>query len=133
MREIPTPVAGGAGVVTRPVLVRPGWVAWQVHTAFFHSDTVTRTEFYETSESYPCEEGMCTRSVPQARTVTEEVRVNDAVCQRSIRHLAVQDGIYILQYDFFADARCSLHCFLQVQHADGSRGNTPCEVAPPPG
>jgi hypothetical protein len=119
VKEIPTPVQGGEGVVARPVLVRPGAVPWTVRTAFFHISTTTRTEVYQTGES-----------VPQTRTVTETFRENDAVCERAIRHLAVQNGIYILQYDFFADQRCSLHCFRQVQQPDGTLGNVPCEPAP---
>lgn len=133
VREIPAPVQGGEGVVTRPVLVRPGPAPWTVRTAFFHTYTTTRIESYTTSQSYSCGKSMCSRSVPHTRTVSETVRVNDAVCERSIRHLVVQNGVYILQYDFFANQRCSLHCFRQVEQPDGTLANVPCEVAPPPG
>ena len=131
VKEIPAPVQNGEGVVTRPVLVRPGLVPWTVRTAFFHTNTTTAIESYTTSESYSCGKSMCSRSVPHTRTVTRTVRVNDAVCERAIRHAAVQDGIYVLQYDFFADQRCSLHCFRQLQQPDGTLGNVPCEAPPP--
>lgn len=132
VKEIPAPVQGGAGVVSRPVLVRPGPVPWTVRTAFFHTYTTTRTESYTTSESYPCGKSYCSRSVPHTRSVTQTVRVNDAVCERGVRHLAVQNGIYILQYDFFANQRCSLHCFRQVEQPDGSLGNVACEFPAQP-
>lgn len=131
VKEIPAPVQGGEGVVTRPVLVRPGPAPWTVRTAFFHTYMTTRTESYSTSESYSCGKSMCSRSVPHTRTVTQTVRVNDAVCERAMRHLAVQNGIYILQYDFFANERCSLTCFRQIQQPDGALANVPCEAAPP--
>ena len=133
VKDIPVPVHGGEGVVTRPVLVRPGPVYWTVRTAFFHTYMTTRIESYTTSESYSCGTGMCSRSVPHTRVVNQMVRVNDAVCEQVIHHLAVQNGIYILQYDFFADQRCSLHCLRQVQQSDGTMGNAICESALPPG
>jgi hypothetical protein len=132
IKDMPTPVQGGEGVVTRPILVRPGAAPWTVRTAFFHTYMTTKTESYTTSESYPCGKSVCSRSVPHTRVVNQTVRVNDAVCERAISHLAVQRGLYILQYDFFANQRCSLHCLRQIQQPDGTLGNVPCEVAPPP-
>lgn len=110
VKEFPAPVQGGEGVVNRPVLVRPGKAVWNVHTAFFH-----------------------TYMIPLARGGVYPVRVVDAVCDQALGHLAAPEGIYLLQYDFFANERCSLHCFKQVQQPDGTLGNTPCEPVPPAG
>jgi hypothetical protein len=113
VKDFPVPVQGGAGVVIRPVLVRPGPAFWTVRTSFFHSYTTTRTE-------------------SRGHVVNQTVWVNDAVCELAIRHLAIPNGLYILQYDYFANQRCSLHCLQQVQQPDGTLGHVPCKPAPPP-
>ena len=130
VQDLPAPPQGGEGVVTRAVLVRPGATAWTIKTAFFHTNTVTRTETYNTTQSYPCGRSTCSRSTPHTRTVNQVVRVNDAVCETGMRQSTSVGAMYILQYDFFADQRCQLHCFEQVPQADGSVGNVPCREAP---
>lgn len=129
VQDLPAPPHGGQGVLTRAVLVRPGTTTWTIKTAFFHTNTVTRTESYTTTQSYPCGKSMCSRSTPHTRTVSQVVRVNDAVCETGMRQSTLEGGTYILQYDFFADERCQLHCFEQVPRA-GAMGNVPCREAP---
>jgi hypothetical protein len=124
--DIPVPPRNGDGVVTRAVRVRPGFVPWTIKTAFFHTYMVTRTETYSTTESYPCGKSMCSRSTPHTRTVNQVMRVNDAVCEIGLHQDTVEAGLYLLQYDFFADRRCQLHCFQQLPQPDGSLGNVPC-------
>jgi hypothetical protein len=132
IQDLPSPPQGGEGVITRAVRVRPGATDWSIKTAFFHTNMVTRTESYTTTQSYPCGRSMCSRSTPHTRTVTQTVRVNDAVCETGMRQSTSVGATYILQYDFFAHERCQLHCFEQVPQADGSLGNLPCREAPAP-
>lgn len=133
LSEVPPPVHGGDGIVTRPVLVRPGTVSWAVRVAFFHTQIVNRTETYTTSQSYSCGKSICSRSTPDTRVVSQPVRVNDAVCEQAMLFQAAARERYIIQYDFFADQRCSLHCFQQFVGTDGTLDNAPClQPAQPP-
>jgi hypothetical protein len=126
---IPVPVVNGSGVVTRPVMVSPGVAPWFFRSAFFHTFVVTRTETYMTTDSYPCGTAMCSTSTPQTRMVTDVVRVNDGTCETGMGLMVRPSESYIVQYDFFGDRRCSLHCYREITLPDGAPGTAPCEFA----
>lgn len=131
VEEIPTPVVGGDGVVNRPVLVRPQPVTWTISSNFFHTVTTTSLQTVMVSRSYPCGRSTCTTSSPQTRTVTRTVMVSDGSCRTALAQYPQGQGVYLLQYDFFAHGHCTLRCFRQSPAPDGTAVNGPCEPAPP--
>jgi len=124
-------VRTGSGVVTRAVLVRPGNVEWFVRSAFYHTYATYRTETSTTTESYPCDTGTCSRDSVETRTVSEDNRANDGTCSTGLALLARQDAGYILQYDFFGEGHCSLHCYREVAQPNGKLTTAPCESPAP--
>jgi hypothetical protein len=100
--EVPNPPDGGPGAITRAVPVRPGAAHWRVSATFFHT--------------VPSKFGPIT--------------IVDATCKRALDQAARPDGVYLLQYDFYASERCTLACFRQWPQPDGSFRNAACEPAP---
>jgi hypothetical protein len=129
VRNMPAPVQGGKGVATHAVLLRPGTVRWTIQTAFFHNDVSTHAETYTSDETRPCADTACMQSAPQARNVNKVDRVDDATCEAGMKHTALAGEIYLVQFDFFADRRCSVQCFRQVSRPGGTIANAPCEGA----
>ena len=133
--DIPTPPTGPPGEITRAIPVRPQATRWDVRSTFFHTITVPQTRVETRTESYPCGSGRtprtCTRSVTHTRTVMVTHTITDASCAQAAGQGPQVEGVYLLQYDFYAHGRCSLVCFRQLPNPDGTFQNTPCEPPPP--
>jgi hypothetical protein len=126
VREIPPPAQKGARVATRQVLVRPGSVALTIQTTFFHNDVTTHAETFGTMEASPCGSSTCMQSTPRAQAVNKIERVDDATCTQGMKLLAAAGESYLLEYEYSADQKCSLHCYRQVQKRGGALTNAPC-------
>jgi hypothetical protein len=126
--------------VTRTVRVRPGPGSWHFGSHFSHLQTSTRLVNELRYESYACGTSMsygvggrgyaqpryCTRSVPYQRWVTETVPVVDGACDTGLMLSPEPGASYVLQYDFFAHARCAARCFRQVPTGPGTFDLLPC-------
>jgi hypothetical protein len=120
--EVPLPQSGEMIAL----LVRPVPTTWVHSMWFYHLETHMQTS----SHSYSCGTGTCTSSSSQPVTVP----VYDASCGAVVAHLPRAGSVYLLQYDFFGHAQCSLQCLEQVPQPDGSFQTKACEgiPAPPP-
>jgi len=131
---------------TTAVRVHPGPIAWNVSSAYTHTEMQRVQEHYTeqvpytTTETYSCGTGTsyrtCTRTVTRYNTqsktrwVTKQVTVTDAACSSQTRQLAEVGHVYLLQYSYTAHDICSLLCVEQAPRADGHFDTKPC-TAPP--
>ena len=129
----------------RVVRVRPEPSRWSFATTYFH--TVTRTEYrteYRT-EQYACgtessrtgsytstRTRYCSRQVPYQRLVTVTDRIVDGACRGAVLHQPIAGAMYVMQYDYFGDDRCSVQCLRQVGATDGTFRFVPCGAGEPP-
>jgi hypothetical protein len=124
------------GEIARAIPIRLEGARVDVRTVFSHHITVMerRTESYQCgSTSYRCGTSTCHRANYCTRTVTVPVTrtIYDATCKQAAGLAPQQDAVYLLQYDYFANDRCTLACLRQWPQPDGSFRNTPCEPPPP--
>ena len=127
VKDLPAPAERGDRVATRSVLLRPGTVRWTIQAAFFHNDVSTHAETHASVDDHPCSDIACTQPLPQARNVNKVDRVDDAVCEVGVKHLAAAGQTYVVQFDFSADHRCTLQCFRLVSGPRGKSTSAPCE------
>jgi hypothetical protein len=128
---VPAPVEL-PGQISRAVPMRLEDATVEVRTDFFHTITTyeTRTERYACgSTSYSCGTSTCYNTTYCTRTVTTPVttRISDAFCARAASLGAQKDAVYLLQFDFYADRRCTLACLREWPQPDGSFKNGPCD------
>jgi hypothetical protein len=121
--EVPPPVTL-PGEISRAIPIRLEGTRLDVRTAFYHLITIMQTH----TQSYSCGTNgmMCTRVV----TVPVTTRINDATCEQAAGLGPQQDAVYLVQYDFYAHARCTLQCLREWPQPDGTFRNTACEPAP---
>lgn len=127
VKDVPAPAQAAAGPATRTVLLRPGTVRWTIQSAFFHNDVSTHAESFTSTEAHSCNDTSCTEPPPQAHNVNVVTRVDDATCEAGIKHQAVAGETYTIEFDFFADRRCSLQCFRQTSRGAGKSASVACE------
>jgi hypothetical protein len=121
---VPAPVRV-PGEISRAIPVRLQATRVDVRSSFVHNITTLRSQ----QQTYTC--GLnrtCSRTVMVPVTVT----VTDDHCARAFRLGPQQDGVYLLQYDFYGEGRCTLACMRQWPQPDGTFRNGPCEPPPPP-
>lgn len=95
---------------------------WRMSTSFFHTYTTTSTQSY----TYACGRSTCTGS----RTVSQTHTAVDGACSAGLIFQPEPQRIYLLQYDFYVDQRCSLQCLEQLPQPDGSFRLVPCASRP---
>jgi hypothetical protein len=120
---VPNPV-NVPGEISRAIPVRLEGTRVDVSSTFFHLTTTMQMR----PQSYRCGPyATCTRMV----MVPVTIRVTDAHCEQAAGLGPQRDGVYLLQYDYFAHGRCTLVCMRQWPQADGTFRNGPCEPPPP--
>lgn len=145
--EFAAPISSPPGSVTTPytqaLRVPPSPTTWGFRSEFFHTVSHTRQVPVQVSESYSCgtytsttgygssarsttQTRTCTRTRTEYRTQTETQRVTDASCSVTLRHAPQAGGTYLLQYDFYGNDKCSLHCYRQTPTTDGQFKLEPC-------
>lgn len=111
------------GEVSRAIPVRLQPTRIDLQSVFFHMTTIMESRV----QSFPCGPlgKTCTRfvMVPVTR------RVMDAACERAVGLGPQKDGVYLLQYDYYAHDHCTLACWRQWPQPDGTFRNAPCEPA----
>lgn len=141
----PSP-SGPARETLRVVRMRPELGEWSFSTEYFHTVTRTRMETRYRSESYSCgtetagfgrntyqRTRTCTRQVPYQQLVTHTDRITDGGCTSGSTHRPLAYGIYLMQFDYYGEDRCTLQCFRQIPAADGTFTLLPCGAGEPPG
>ncbi|MCA9617187.1 MAG: hypothetical protein H6722_23100 [Sandaracinus sp.] len=123
--------------------IRPEIAVVRAESTFFH--TVTQMVPVTVTDRYACgtersgygsnastRTRYCTRSRTEMRSQTQTV--NDGACQVGGAFLPEVGHTYVLQYDFYADRRCTAQVLEQVSAPDGSFQLIPVrEVVPPAG
>jgi hypothetical protein len=114
------------GEISRAIPIRLEPALYEVRAAYFHMVTIMQTH----AQSYSCgaNGATCTRMV----TTPVTTRYNDEACSQAAAFSPQRDGVYLLQYDYFGQDRCTLACLREWPQPDGSFRNTPCEPAPAP-
>jgi hypothetical protein len=73
------------------------------------------------SENYHCgyarAASTCTKSSTRTRTVWVAHKMIDATCSRAMLQAPQIDGVYLVQFDFYASGHCTLSCFPAVADA----------------
>lgn len=118
--------------------VRPGPAGLHFATQFARSTTVSR--LVPVTETYPCgttttkignftstTPKTCTRSVMKTQMVTQRSVV--AACENFVLPDVTPGTTYLIEYSYFADHHCSVHCFLQSPPSEqGEFKLTPCNA-----
>ncbi len=146
LRPLTASASGPAIETMRALRMRSELGEWSFQTRYFHTVTRTQMETQYRSESYSCgtETGgygqsrytrtrTCTRQVPHQVLVTRTVEVTDGQCRSESVHRPLVNGVYLMQFDYFGDDRCTLQCFRQLPATAGGFTLIPCGSGEPPG
>ncbi len=142
---VPTP-GGPSRETLRVIRMRPELGEWRFAARYFHTVTRRQMETRYRSESYSCgtetagygtstyqRTRTCTRQVPYQEWVTHTDHITDGGCTSASTHRPLAYGIYLMQFDYYGDDRCTLQCFRQIPAADGTFTLLPCGAGEPPG
>jgi hypothetical protein len=133
---------------TGAVLLHPATAKITVKALFTHEElkhvqeNYTEQESYSAQESYSCGSlgtfKTCYRTVTRYRTkhrtrmVHKYVPVVDGTCEPSFTLAPRIGGIYLVQFTYQDRNVCSLSCFEQASHGDGTFKQRECPSAPFP-
>lgn len=115
---------GDARTVHIRIRPEPNWLTAYADFSYMDSRTVSRMR--TVTESTPCGSSptgtpqTCTHTRTEHRTETEHYTVTTASCQDRTYLKPRAGGVYLVQYDFYADADCRLTCFEQLPRPDGT-------------
>jgi hypothetical protein len=145
---VPAPSATHAGPMResiRAVRVRPELAQWRIDTRYSHTVVTQRMETRYRSEQYACgtettgygqttstRTRYCSRQVPYQELVTHHDTVVDGSCTNGAIHTPLAGAVYVLQYDYFGEDRCTMQCLRQLPATDGSFRFIPCGAGEPP-
>lgn len=136
--EVAEPVPGTDGTATSATLVRPVDTTWEISSEFFHLEMRQVMETYYTTEYYSCMQGFgqhahmgsCSRQVSHQRWVSRSVPVTDMACTTGVRQIPRVGAVYLLQYDFYGQDRCTLACLEQIPTGPQTFRMAPCGGPP---
>lgn len=122
------------GVRSASMRVRPGAMAYDFHTEFFHTETRVETEAFTVTRNLPCGSHQfgpeyCRYDFQALREVPVVVRVADASCDAHFEQEPLPGAEYLVQYEVVAANDCRVTCQRLVPSGDGGSLATACGEA----